>query len=73
LSIWPETWCHTLTELWAVGLPVVGFNTGAVGERLQKTGAGWLAETITAPAMAATIPVIVNRVVQVSRFMRHTY
>ena len=55
LSIWPETWCHTLTELWAVGLPVVGFNTGAVGERLQKTGAGWLAETITAPAMAATI------------------
>ena len=23
LSIWPETWCHTLTEMWAIGLPVV--------------------------------------------------
>ncbi|MGM0767994.1 MAG: glycosyltransferase [Pseudomonadota bacterium] len=55
LSIWPETWCHTLTELWAAGLPVVGFDTGAVGERLKKTGAGWTAETITPRAMAQTV------------------
>jgi len=41
LSIWPETWCHTLTELWAAGLPVAGSNLGAVGERIQATGAGW--------------------------------
>lgn len=41
LSIWPETWCHTLTELWAAGLPVVGVDLGAVGERIQATGAGW--------------------------------
>ena len=55
LSIWPETWCHTLTELWAAGLPVLGFNTGAVGERLQQSGAGWLAETISPAAMAHTL------------------
>ncbi|OXY82108.1 hypothetical protein B6S08_00805 [Oceanimonas doudoroffii] len=42
LSIWPETWCHTLTELWACGIPVVGMNTGAVGERITSSGAGWL-------------------------------
>ncbi|MGX1201881.1 glycosyltransferase [Marinobacter sp. MBR-105] len=55
LSIWPETWCHTLTELWAAGLPVMGFNTGAVGERLKSTGAGWLAEEATAEAMMNTV------------------
>ena len=42
LSIWPETYCHTLTELWAAGLPVVGVDLGAVGERIRESGAGWL-------------------------------
>lgn len=44
LSIWPETYCHTLTELWAAGVPVVGFDVGAVGERIRESGAGWLVE-----------------------------
>lgn len=47
-SIWPETYCHTLTELWASGVPVIGFDYGAVGERIRKTGAGWLAAEPTA-------------------------
>lgn len=42
LSIWPETYCHTLTELWAAGVPVVAFDIGAVGERIEESGAGWL-------------------------------
>ncbi|KQN31630.1 hypothetical protein ASF00_02220 [Sphingomonas sp. Leaf34] len=41
-SIWAETYCHTLTELWAAGLPVVGFDVGAVGDRIRESGAGWL-------------------------------
>ena len=41
-SIWPETHCHTLTELWSVGAPVLGFDMGAVGDRIRHTGAGWL-------------------------------
>lgn len=41
LSVWPETYCHTLTEMWACGLPVLGFDVGAVGERLHTSGAGW--------------------------------
>ncbi len=43
LSIWPETYCHTLTEMWSSGIPVVGIDVGAVGERIQKHGGGWLA------------------------------
>lgn len=42
LSVAEETFCHTLTELWAAGLPVVGTDLGAVGQRLGSTKAGWL-------------------------------
>ena len=42
LSLWPETWCHTLTELWAAGVPVIGCDIGAVGERVRAHGGGWL-------------------------------
>jgi GT2 family glycosyltransferase len=42
LSLWPETFCHTLTEMWAAGIPVVGVDLGAVGNRIKQTGAGWL-------------------------------
>lgn len=41
-SIWPETYCHTLTEMWMCGLPVAVFDIGAVGERVGQHGAGWL-------------------------------
>lgn len=42
LSIWPETYCHTLTELWAAGIPVLGIDIGAVGERIKAHRGGWL-------------------------------
>lgn len=41
-SIWPETYCHTLTELWAAGIPVLAFDFGAVAERMRRSGGGWL-------------------------------
>ena len=41
LSVWPETWCYTLTEAWRAGLWTVGFDLGAVGERIAATGYGW--------------------------------
>lgn len=41
-SLAPETWCHTLTECWAAGLPVLAVDRGAVGERVREHGGGWL-------------------------------
>ncbi len=45
-SIWPETYCHTLTESWASGVPVVAINKGAVGERIARHGCGWLIDEV---------------------------
>lgn len=41
-SLWPETYCHVLTEMWAAGLPVLAYDIGAVGERIHARGGGWL-------------------------------
>jgi glycosyltransferase involved in cell wall biosynthesis len=41
-SIWPETWCLGLTELWRAGLRVAAFDIGAPAERIRRTGRGLL-------------------------------
>ncbi len=41
-SIWPETFCHTLTEAWSCGIPVIGFNIGVIDDRISKSGGGWI-------------------------------
>jgi len=41
-SIWNETWCHTLTEMWACGLPVMAFDFPTLAARINATGAGWV-------------------------------
>jgi len=40
LSVWPETWCFALTEAWKAGLFPLGFDIGAVGERISAVGLG---------------------------------
>lgn len=42
LPIWAETFCYTVSEAWMNGIPVVGTDIGAVGERIRTTGGGWL-------------------------------
>lgn len=44
-SIWPETYCHTLTESWASGVPVIALDNGAVGERIRTQKGGWLIDS----------------------------
>lgn len=39
-SVWPETWCFALSNLWSAGLKAVSFDLGAQSERIQKTGRG---------------------------------
>lgn len=41
-SIWPETFCHTLTEAWSCGIPAIGFNIGVIEERILKHNGGWI-------------------------------
>ena len=41
-SIWPETYCHTLTEAWLCGLPVLASDIGVLSERVQRHGGGRL-------------------------------
>ncbi|MDO8870920.1 MAG: glycosyltransferase [Methanobacteriaceae archaeon] len=41
LSIWPETYCHTLSEAWSCGVPVLTTNLGAQKERTIKNNGGW--------------------------------
>ncbi|MBO6154366.1 MAG: glycosyltransferase [Lachnospiraceae bacterium] len=42
LSKCPETFCFTLSEAWQSGIPVIGLNNGAVGERIIKSQTGWV-------------------------------
>lgn len=41
-SVWPETWCYTLSECWQAGLAVVAFDLGAIAERIRRQGGGFL-------------------------------
>jgi glycosyltransferase involved in cell wall biosynthesis len=41
-SIWPEIYCHTLTEAWAAGVPTLVSDIGTLRERLEAHGGGWL-------------------------------
>lgn len=60
LSIWPETYCHILTECWASGLPVLGVDIGAVGERIRQHGGGWLVDY---PATPEAVSAMLQRIV----------
>lgn len=42
LPVWPETYSYVLTECWLAGVPVLGYDLGAVGGRIRRTGCGWL-------------------------------
>ncbi len=42
LSIWPETFCHTLTEAWLAGLPVIVTPQGALQDRVRRNNGGWV-------------------------------
>jgi glycosyltransferase involved in cell wall biosynthesis len=49
-SIWPETYCFTLSIAQMAGLYTVGFDLGAQGARIQESGWGEVVPLGTAPA-----------------------
>lgn len=48
-SIWNETYCHTLTEMWSVGIPVAVFDMPTVAARVRASGAGWVLDHTNIP------------------------
>ena len=40
-SIWPETYCHTLSEAWASGIPVLSTKIGVLEDRVNSCCGGW--------------------------------
>lgn len=40
-SIWPETYCHVLSEAWSCGIPVLSTKIGVLEERMEKNNGGW--------------------------------
>jgi GT2 family glycosyltransferase len=41
-SVWPETWCFALSDVWRAGLHAVAFDLGAQAERIRRSGRGVL-------------------------------
>lgn len=49
-SIWPETWCFALSELWQAGLEAAVFDIGAQAERVRARKAGLVLPLALPPA-----------------------
>ena len=41
-SIWPETWCYALSDMWEAGLSAAVFDIGAPADRVRQSGRGWV-------------------------------
>lgn len=41
-ATWPETYSYTLTESYMAKVPVLTFDIGAVGDRVEKDKLGWI-------------------------------
>ena len=52
LSIVPETFSYTLSELWMMGVPPVATRVGAFAERIEDGRTGWLIEPSAASLLA---------------------
>ena len=46
-ATWPESYSYTLTECYMAEIPVLTFNIGAVGDRVEKDGLGWIIDLNT--------------------------
>ncbi len=51
LSIWDETYCHTLTEMWSVGVPVFVLDFPNVAQRVRRFNAGWVLDGLDGPSL----------------------
>ena len=60
-SLWPETFCYTVSEVVLLGYPVACFNLGAQAERVKKNDLGWVIPELTLDAVIKIIKDILER------------
>ncbi|MCI8917828.1 MAG: glycosyltransferase [Eubacterium sp.] len=71
LSKCPETYCYTLSEAAAAGVPVLVTDCGALGERVRSLGCGWVVSGLaSAEEVAACIKAIRKNREEYRRMMR---
>jgi len=56
----PETFSFTLSEAWAMGIPVIVPNVGALKERVENNGGGWIVNTNNLEELKNAITGIIN-------------
>jgi O-antigen biosynthesis protein len=59
-ALWPETFSFTLSEAWELGIPVLGSDLGAIGERIRETGGGWTVDIHDIGAVKSMIRKIIG-------------
>ena len=59
-SIWPETFCHTLTEAWSCGIPAIGTNIGVIEDRIIKNNGGWIIDRNNPKTIYAVLESIIK-------------
>jgi len=73
-SLWPETWCYTLTQAWQAGLDVLAFDLGTQALRIRKTGRGWVVPLGLAPRglnnHLLTLPPMTSRLAELQPAVR---
>ncbi len=52
-SVVPETFSYTLSEMWALGVPVLATRVGSFPERIRDSETGWLCDADPAALVAA--------------------
>ena len=60
-SIWPATFCHTLTEAWSCGIPVIGTNIGVIEDRILGSRGGIIVDRNNPKNAYNTIIIFVYR------------
>lgn len=61
LSVWPETFSYTLSELWLLGLPVVATNLGSFADRIEDGINGFRCEPQAAAVAERLLTIADNR------------
>ncbi len=65
-SVWPETWCFALSDLWRAGLHVAAFDLGAQAERIRASGGRGVLLPLGLPT-----PAINNALLAAARIRSH--